>query len=164
MAPVTEVAGKKNLLAQGIHCCPIFPGQSYYIMKKVYVYMCVCMYIYIYIYIYTYTYIHTHVYEGVEILYVYQYYQMTLRVNFFNPEARRIYWFPKQVSFECLSNSCCLSPCIIIYNYNIIINNYDATHQDPILLLKIPIDTRKNFSENYQNLDTHSQIGSPAPI
>jgi hypothetical protein len=30
-----------------------------------------------------------------------------------------------------------------------IINNDDARLQDPILLLKIPMGTRKNYSENY---------------
>jgi hypothetical protein len=39
--------------------------------------------------------------------------------------------------------------CIIIIYYKIIINN-DVRFQDPILLLKIPIGTRKNFSENYR--------------
>jgi hypothetical protein len=37
---------------------------------------------------------------------------------------------------------------IIMYNITII-NNY-ARLQDPILILKISMDTRKNFSENYR--------------
>jgi hypothetical protein len=36
----------------------------------------------------------------------------------------------------------------IIYNMPIT-NNYDARHQYPILLPKIPMGTRKDFSENY---------------
>jgi hypothetical protein len=54
---------------------------------------------------------------------------------------------------------------IIIYNYkigyNIIIND-DEKLQDPTLLLKLPMGTRKNFTENYQKIGTHSQECSPA--
>jgi hypothetical protein len=35
-----------------------------------------------------------------------------------------------------------------MYNCSIIITNDDARFQDPILLLKILMDTRKKFSEN----------------
>jgi hypothetical protein len=47
-------------------------------------------------------------------------------------------------------------------DYIIIINN-DERLQDPILLLKIPMGLRKNFSENYQQFGhVLSQKGSPA--
>jgi hypothetical protein len=41
---------------------------------------------------------------------------------------------------------------IIFYNNSniIIINTDDERLQDPILLLKIPMGTRNNFSENYR--------------
>jgi hypothetical protein len=43
-----------------------------------------------------------------------------------------------------------------------IITNVYVRLQDPILLLKIPMGTRKNFLENYLELRTRSQKGSPA--
>jgi hypothetical protein len=56
-----------------------------------------------------------------------------------------------------------LSLCNNFYNnIKTIINNDDARFLNPILLLKIPNGTRKNFSENYRHLSRRSQKGSPA--
>jgi hypothetical protein len=64
---------------------------------------------------------------------------------------------------------CSLSPCDNFYSnnnniiiiHNIIIINDVERHQDPILLLKIPMSTRNIFSEFCLNLDTRSLIGLP---
>jgi hypothetical protein len=92
---------------------------------------------------------------------------------------------PKRASYKFFLLFCCLVPCnnfystynqiaIIIYNEddddndddnnnnnNNDHNNGDANLQDTILLLKIYMGTRKNFSENTDNLGTLSQKGPP---
>jgi hypothetical protein len=58
MAYMPEVACEKIFLAHGIHCCPNFyPDQPYCIIKCIYMY------------------------EGTEIVYDHDYYQMMLQVN-----------------------------------------------------------------------------------
>jgi hypothetical protein len=94
---------------------------------------------------------------------------MLLQVNNFEckSETVRSYWLPKRAFQELF---CSHSPCDNFYSSNnnnlilirnIIIINDVARHQDPILLFKIPMSTRKIFSEICRNLGTRSLIGLP---
>jgi hypothetical protein len=90
--------------------------------------------------------LYIYIYEGVEIVYDYHYCQRILRVNVFLYESEVVRRLPKNAV-----NYFLLSLHIIFYknmdyDYNII-NNDDYRIQDTVLLLTIPMGTRKNLSE-----------------